>query len=82
METKTRTSITGINSNGTISVLTQTYAEYNSQEIILGNHREALVPGQFERAREILPDNQYNAVVALWTREVIEAYRSLMAENI
>ena len=82
METKTRTSITDINSNGTVSVLTQTYAEYNSQEIILGNHREALVPGQFERAREILPDNQYNAVVALWTREVIEAYRSLMAENI
>ena len=82
METKTRTSITDINANGTLSVLIQVYVEYNMQKTILENHREALTPGQFDRAKEILLDNQYAAIEALWTNEIVEAYRASVTENI
>jgi len=57
---------------GCISVLTQTEN---------GNHREALIPGQFERAREILPDDLYAEVEALWTTEVVEAWEKQVAEE-
>jgi len=73
---KTRIFITDINADGEISVLTQTYIEFNGQETILENHREALVPGQFSRAKEVLPDNQYAAIEALWTNEIVMAYQS------
>jgi len=74
METKTKVSITEMAADGTISVLTQTFIEFNGQETVLENHRETLVPGQFERAREILQDNQYNSVLALWTGAVVAAW--------
>jgi len=74
MEIKTKTSITDMTSDGIISVLMQTYIEFNGQETVLENHQETLVPGQFERAKEILPDNQYNAVLALWTGVVTAAW--------
>ena len=80
MDTKTKVSITDITADGTISVLMQTYIEFNGQETVLENHRETLVPGQFERAREILPDNQYNAVLALWTGVVVAAWMEKKAQ--
>jgi len=80
METKTRISITDMTTDGAISVLTQTYIEFNGQETILENHREALVPGQFERLRALLPENQYKAVEALWTDEVITTWNEKQAQ--
>lgn len=82
MDTKTRVSVTDISASGTISVLSQIYIEYNGQETILENHRESLTPGQFERAKKILPDNQYAAIEALWTDEIVTAYQASIAENI
>ena len=40
-----------------------------------GEHREALVPGQFDRAREVLPDDKYHEVCELWTTEVVQKYK-------
>jgi len=81
METKTKVSITNMTIDGAISVLTQTYIEFNGQETILENHREALVPGQFERLSALLPENQYKAVEALWTDEVISAWNEKQAQH-
>jgi len=71
METKMLTLVTDINIDGTLSVLMQTEA---------GNHREALVPGQFDRAKEILPDDLYQQVEALWTEEIVTAYQAKLMQ--
>lgn len=78
-EIKTRTSLTNINSDGTCSALTQQYITVADQEHIISNHREALSPGQFDRAQEILPDNLFAAIQAIWTPEVIAAYEAKIA---
>ncbi len=78
-EIKTRISITDINADGDCSVLTQQYIAVADQEHIISNHREALIPGQFDRAQEILPPNLFAAIQAIWTLEVIAAYEAKIA---
>ncbi len=78
-EIKNRISITDINSDGTCSILTQQYIAVGDTEHIINNHREALSPGQFDRAQEVLPDNLYAAIQAIWIPEVIAAYEAEIA---
>lgn len=75
MEQKTKITIDSIQSNGCLSVLKTTYIDYNGQEIVLENHREALTPLMNDRAKEILPDDLYIVVKALWTDEKVKAYK-------
>jgi hypothetical protein len=70
METSIR--ITDIAPNGSFSVLTETET---------GLHREALAPGQFERAREILPDELHEQACGIWTDEVVQAWKELASED-
>lgn len=74
MEPKFKISVTDIISDGTVSILTQTYIVYNGQEVILNNYYEALAPGQFDRTKEILPENLYNAVKSIWTDDVVKSW--------
>jgi len=71
MELKTQVSVTDVTADGAISVLMQTDTS---------NHREALVPGQFDRAKEILPDDLYQQVEALWTEEIVTAYQAKLMQ--
>lgn len=81
MDIQTRVSIDSITSDGTMSVLTETYVIYNGKEAVLSDNREGLTPLDAERAAEILPDNLMEVVKALWTEEIVEAYRARIAEN-
>lgn len=75
MEQKTKITIDSIQSNGCLSVLKTTYIDYNGQEIVLENHREALTPIMNDRAKEVLSDDLYAVVKTLWTDEKIKAYK-------
>lgn len=81
MDIQTRVSIDSITSDGTLSVLTVEYLEYDGREAILSDNREALTPLDAERAAEILPENLLEVVKALWTEEIVEAFRAKIAEN-
>lgn len=74
IEIKQRIRLDAISDDGTCSVLTQEYFELNGQKTVISNHREALVPGQIDRAKEILPDHLYKAVKAMWTKEIVAAW--------
>lgn len=39
-------------------------------------HYIGLMPGQFDQARKILPDDLYAQIEALWTPEVIMAWKA------
>lgn len=69
---KSEVKITDVAKNGCISVLTA------SEE---GNHREALTPLQFDRAREILPEDLFQEVAELWTDEVVQAYKDSLPKE-
>lgn len=40
-----------------------------------------LVPGQFDKARRLLPDDLYEQVESLWTDEVIGAWKESLKEE-
>ncbi|WRS27294.1 hypothetical protein U6B65_13325 [Oscillospiraceae bacterium MB08-C2-2] len=69
--------IDNISDTGTCSILIR---EIDPETFEAQNHREALVPGQFERAMEMLPDNLYAVMEALWTPEVIAAWQQKQTE--
>lgn len=52
-------------STGCISVITKTDS---------GNHREALAPGELDRAQQILPEHLYAEVRELWTPRVVNKW--------
>lgn len=74
IEPKTRIIIDSMTDDGAVSVLKQTYFEFNGQDQVLENHREALVPTQLDRAKEILPEHLYKTIKTLWTKEVVDAW--------
>lgn len=63
-------SITDISPDGTLSVKTE-ITSADGEQII---HREALTPGNFVRAREILSDELYQQVCDLWTPELVQMW--------
>ena len=67
-----RMEITDISETGCFSVLTVTDQ---------GNHREALSPGQFDRARKILPDDLYDQVCKIWTDEVVQVFKDSLSRK-
>ena len=76
-EALTRISLDDVSSDGSFSVLTQKYTEQDGQQFVLSNHREVLVPGQFERAREILSVELYEKVQSMWSDEVVRSWRQM-----
>ena len=45
-------------------------------------HREALMPGQWERAKEILPDELLAQVEKIWTPKVVEKWERLQEQEL
>jgi hypothetical protein len=63
--------IDNFSGNGIFSVLVQTF---DPEKFEIEHWREALAPGQFDRARELLSNDLYTQVCQLWTPEVVQAY--------
>jgi len=72
--------LTDINPNGTLSVLSQELNEDGTE--ISNTHREALIPGDFNRAHAILPEDLYKQVYDLWTPEIVQAYEDSQLSDI
>lgn len=69
--------------NGIIQLLVQTvYFKTNGEELTRENWRTTLLPGDFDRAKELLDDYHYNIINSVWTSEVVTAYARLKSEVI
>lgn len=69
--------------NGIIQLLVQTvYFKSSGEELTRENWRTTLLPGDFERAKELLDDYHYNIINSVWTSEVVTAYARLKSEVI
>lgn len=69
--------------NGIIQLLVQTvYFKANGEELTRENWRTTLLPGDFDRAKELLDDYHYNIINSVWTSEVVTAYARLKSEVI
>lgn len=67
--------------NGIIQLLIQmVYFEDDRTELSRKNWRTVLLPGDFERAEELLDEYHMNIVQSVWTNEIVEAYALKMAE--
>lgn len=60
---------------GIIQLLIQTvYFKENGVELTRENWRTTLMPGDFDRAKELLDDYHLNIVRSVWTNEVVNTY--------
>lgn len=67
--------------DGAIQLLIQTiYFKEDGAELTRENWRTVLIPGNFERAEELLDEYHMNIVRAVWTDEIVENYALKMAE--
>lgn len=67
--------------DGAIQLLIQTiYFKEDGAELTRENWRTVLIPGNFERAEELLDDYYMNIVRAVWTNDIVENYALKMAE--
>lgn len=80
MEVKTRIIFTDGNTYGCISVLKQSYVEFNEQETTIGNERKAFNPTQISELKEFAP-TLAPICKAMWTPEVIKRWEDYQKEQ-
>lgn len=81
MNEKVKFRIDSTNDLGIVTIIKTTYIEYRNKEIILDNHMKSYSPLDKETAKNDLPENLYNALVALWIPSVIDKFKDSLNEQ-